>query len=574
MKRVIAFAFIFITSSTLAEMVFWVPDDYPTIQEAVDHIGYPDDVIVLAPGIYTGEGNINVIINCRYDLMITGQTSWQDVIIDAEGQGRIFTITSESDLTPVVTLENMTLQNAWIDDNSIGGAVSCKDVHLTVASCLFQNNIQASETHTPGGAIGCDQSDFLVCTNSVFLNNNSAGSSGAIVADRAFIDHCLFRDNRALNGGALSCFNSLFLSESEFYTNQAENSGGAVSVCGYCSISKCVFEGNEAMESKGGAISASELYKIDINGSRFIQNKSAGSGGAFLCNGSLMGEINNCLFFGNQSTEYDAGAITINTYSLEMTNCTFIANQSANTGAACVFYSNDNTKVTNCIFWDNQSVDGIDIYCRTFEATQSPTHVFIDHSVIEPDSWYCDPDSTFTLAEGVIFSDPLLADIAGGDYRLTSGSPCIDNGSPATLFETDIDGNPRPVGAGFDIGVSEYQTVYSPGAHLFMADTALAPGDPFQLDVLSVCGPEASAADLVVMLEVHGNYFFHPNWEMDFQPEQLNLDYGRQKETILDFTWPSGVAPDWGWTFWAALLEPGETVLIGEVDRVSFDIQP
>ena len=43
-----------------------------------------------------------------------------------------------------------------------------------------------------------------------------------------------------------------------------------------------------------------------------------------------------------------------------------------------------------------------------------------------------------------------------GDYHLSDGSPAIDKADPATTVTDDIDGNPRPAGAGYDIGADEH----------------------------------------------------------------------------------------------------------------------
>jgi hypothetical protein len=64
--------------------------------------------------------------------------------------------------------------------------------------------------------------------------------------------------------------------------------------------------------------------------------------------------------------------------------------------------------------------------------------------------------------EGNIDADPLFVDAAIGDLRLQAGSPAIDAGDQALLpagITTDLDGNPRVVGANVDMGAYEFQGV-------------------------------------------------------------------------------------------------------------------
>lgn len=62
------------------------------------------------------------------------------------------------------------------------------------------------------------------------------------------------------------------------------------------------------------------------------------------------------------------------------------------------------------------------------------------------------------LGTGNISKDPLFVSPAWGkegNYHLQSGSPAIDAGTSQTALATDLEGKPRPQGAGVDIGCYE-----------------------------------------------------------------------------------------------------------------------
>jgi parallel beta-helix repeat protein len=58
---------------------------------------------------------------------------------------------------------------------------------------------------------------------------------------------------------------------------------------------------------------------------------------------------------------------------------------------------------------------------------------------------------SFTATAAQLFVSP-----ATNDYHLASTSPAIDKGTATDAPATDLDGNPRPKGAGFDIGCYEF----------------------------------------------------------------------------------------------------------------------
>jgi hypothetical protein len=70
-------------------------------------------------------------------------------------------------------------------------------------------------------------------------------------------------------------------------------------------------------------------------------------------------------------------------------------------------------------------------------------------------------NGTNTLGSGLtsgghsLAGNPKFVNPAAGDYHLSAGSAAINAGVDAGVY-TDYDGQPRPLGGGFDIGFDEY----------------------------------------------------------------------------------------------------------------------
>jgi len=178
--------------------------------------------------------------------------------------------------------------------------------------------------------------------------------------------------------------------------------------------------------------------KPTLTNCTFSRN-SAGYGGG-MYNWISSPTLTNCIFTANLSTSEGAGIYNYNEKSKNnspiLTNCTFHENSASN-GNALAFDSNwhkypSSVQITNCIFWDG----GNEIW------NNDNSTVTITHSDVQG-GW---------LVEGNINADPCFVkpgywDAGGvwidGDYCLSVGSPCIDAGTDAGVYE-DMDGNIRP----------------------------------------------------------------------------------------------------------------------------------
>jgi len=130
----------------------------------------------------------------------------------------------------------------------------------------------------------------------------------------------------------------------------------------------------------------------------------------------------------------------------------------------------------NCTLTRNTGAEGGGgVYC--WDAT---AHTILVNSIVADNT----PNSVCgKVASCLIGEDPLFIDPSDGDYRLAPSSPCIDAGICEVAPAFDIEGHPRPAGAGCDIGAYEFA---GPGAPEYLRGDADADGD------LTISDPIAS----------------------------------------------------------------------------------
>ena len=118
-------------------------------------------------------------------------------------------------------------------------------------------------------------------------------------------------------------------------------------------------------------------------------------------------------------------------------------------------------------------------------------------------------------------------------------------------------------------------TAVSPGIDLWLNKDGQTyePGDEFILILYLLNNDEYGIpADIYILLDCYGSYWFFPEWSVELDSEYWDLPPGgRTAVTILEFVWPEFHGNYADLLFYAAAFEPGSFDLIGEVDWVQFN---
>jgi len=391
--------------------------------------------------------------------------------------------------------------------------------------CTFDKNISR---FVGGGAIYIpyiikSDNDSLSIKKSGFINNYSGENGGAIVfkeiKGKYIIDSTDFFNNFCFGDGAsifqgLSIYvsGSLNIKNSNFENNLANNSnlsivranskniidstnlniincnfinnvsdygdGGAIyynNFSGYTNlnIQKTNFENNTALNDGGAIFIETETdFKLTIDQSKFIKNKSAESGTGAIFYQAGYGpkgykDINN-ISISNTLFARNSDAIAFNngsygTMPIDINNCTFFKNGKYIFGKSYNPLSDyiDNyavMKIRNCAIWEPNS----NIYYMFYNGDPKKTSIsdfYVYNSIVNVSSLFVNVNAD---KGGVIYSRyPQFKDTLNNDFSLLPCSPAINKGNRYIIDSLgilyDLAGNPRIYQDSVDIGAYESQ---------------------------------------------------------------------------------------------------------------------
>lgn len=354
-----------------------VPAGHTTIQAALDAAANGDTVLI-APGIYTGNGNRDLTPRGK-TLTIRSELGPEHTIIDCEAdfysphRGFLYTAGESSESR----LEGLTIRNGFssrLAPPARGGGILCTSGSPAISNCWIVGNSSYDGSHDPafGGGISV------------------SGASSASIRD------CLFVNNLTEAGGGGAVFNAGLVERCEFVGNQA-SFGGGLSIGYGAMLSHCRFEGNRAA-----------------------------AGGALVMGGGL---IEDCVFLRNAAkalfSQTKGGAAYLFATTVLVRNCTFYANESTDLGSS-LYLAGTTLEMESSILAFNASGDGRVIACE--EAALASLGCCDVFGNVGGD-WLGCIEGQETL-EGNFSADPKFCSPSLGDLALFASSPCLPGQHP------------------------------------------------------------------------------------------------------------------------------------------------
>jgi uncharacterized repeat protein (TIGR01451 family) len=307
--------------------------------------------------------------------------------------------------------------DATLDDNTVSGNVSGDDgggLYLGRSAATLSGNTIISNTADSGGGLYLDQSDATLDNNTVSSNVASGYGGGLLlVSSAATLDNNTISANAASGyGGGLRLVNSAAtLDNNTISANTAERGGGLYLYQSDATLNGNTVSANNARQSGGGM----HLWRSDAT-------------------------LTNTIVADNWADDRSSG-LYVGDSAPRLLHTTIARNHGDDGSGVCVGDGSTVALINTILVSHTVGIKVATGCTATLEST-----LWRDNTT--------DWDGAGTIVTGThnTWGDPLF----GADgYHLLDGSAAIDAGVDAGVT-TDIDGEMRPMGLGYDIGADEF----------------------------------------------------------------------------------------------------------------------
>jgi len=390
---------------------------------------------------------------------------------------RVFGNTANSGGGLFLRYSNNTLTRNTILSNTAEYGGGC---YLSYSDApLVDNAITFNVANWNGGGLWLFNSDAKLNGNTILSNTASWDGGGLWLdsSDGASLGGNTISSNTAKRGGGLYLvFSDAALSSNTVNDNNAEWGGGGL----YLRYSNAILDRN-TVTTNHAASQGGGLYLVDsdatINRNTIASNAADMNGGGLYVGWSDNVMLNGNTIFSNTANRNGGGLYLCMSSAPKLTN-NIVVNNEANTSGSGLYIHSSSLQLLHTTVADNSSGDGSGIHIAEWGQHNYITltnTILVSHTVgitvaagntatLEATlwgsgAWANDTDwgGDGTIITGTInlWDNPVFVNPGAGDYHIGPDSAAIDAGVDAGVT-VDIDGEPRPSDAGYDIGADEY----------------------------------------------------------------------------------------------------------------------
>jgi len=470
-----------IPSFCLAQTTWYVPDDFPKIQDAISDSSVVDgDTVIVRPGTYVE--NLDFL---GKTITLKSELGPDVTVVDGNSGGSVVTFRHDEGVETII--DGFTLTNG--KTSSAGGGIYC---NYNTSPCIINNIISGNSVinngNGSGGGICCGGSSTIenntISGNLINVTYNGSGGGiccedSSIVKNNIVSGNSINVDSRG-QGGGICCGDSSTVENNIILGNSVNTNGYDKTSSGggiYCSGTSIIKNNTISKNSASGASGSSKangggIFISGDSGTKTVTNNtitenSAKNGGGFYCYYISSSNISSNLISKN-SASYGGGGYCYNNSSSTLINNLIFENASSKGGG--VYVESSHTKLINNTLVRNRannsggsiynegSSSSIEIHNSILWGNKAPSNPEIDSNQ------YADVEITYSDIKGGypgtgnIDANPFFMDPSKGDYHLTSISPCIDvgNNSAPHLPSEDFEGDDRIIDNIVDMGADEF----------------------------------------------------------------------------------------------------------------------
>ncbi|MCG2659883.1 MAG: right-handed parallel beta-helix repeat-containing protein [Kiritimatiellae bacterium] len=345
------------------------------------------------------------------------------------------------------TISNCTIVSNTVYTNSLTGGGG---IYTWWGGLVVNSYISGNSAYSGGGI---RTFNATVITNCTVANNLAGGGVGGGIYLWDYnltrgVANCVISNNVAFPGDAGGLFIlSAMVKNSIIIGNVARDGGGGEMQYGSV-LSNCQVIANTASNWPGGGLGGGGIYLWGNGGAEVItdciiaSNVAVAKGGGLSVNawGLYPQLVKNCLIYGNTSLNDNGGGIftyAAAPFTNSFINCTIVDNESRGVWVQAAA----NTRFDNCIILSNKI-----------------NEVYPDTGATLTSFWYTCSSVALADGQGNITNNPLFVDQGNRNYRLSTGSPCVNTGTNMSWMTNavDLDGRIRIRYGTVDMGAYEF----------------------------------------------------------------------------------------------------------------------